>query len=155
MRLCWNYRSCEIFKKLDFDCYLMAKANSTISMGMQKISAERLLCFTMLLMTDVTREPRAQQGKMLAENKIRGCCQERDSSRWKNLLCTTVSDRPGPSYKCWAPILPQEKSSPVHTMSFQIQRTRRRMGDLNATLQKSNRSEFLSGAALLEPIEFC
>jgi len=76
LELCWNYRSCELFKKLDFDCYLMAKENNTISTGTQKISAARLLCFPMLVMTDVTREPCTQQGRMLMENRSGGCCQE-------------------------------------------------------------------------------
>lgn len=74
--MCWNCRSCEIFKKLDLDCYLMAKENNTVGTGMQKISAERLLRFTALVVTDVTRKPRTQQGRMLMENKTGACCQE-------------------------------------------------------------------------------
>lgn len=54
----------------------MAKENNTIGRGTKQISAVRLLLFTMLVMTDVTKEPHAQQGRMLTENKTQDCCQE-------------------------------------------------------------------------------
>lgn len=135
--LYWNYRSCEIFKKLDFDCYLMAKENNTIAMGTQKISAVWLLCFTILVMT-VTREPHAQQDRMLMENKTRSCCQEWDGSRWKNLPYMTVLDNLGPQYDCWGITLHQQKGNLLHAIIFQIEWKHRRMGELNFTLQKSN-----------------
>lgn len=86
-----------MLKKMDFCCYLIAKENNAISTGTQDISALRLLCFTMLVMTDVTREPHTRQGRMLMENKTRGFCQDWGSSRWMNLLYLTVPGSQDPA----------------------------------------------------------
>lgn len=142
------------WKKFDFCCYLIAKENNAISTGTQGISAARLLCFTMLVMTNVTREPRTQQGRMLMQNKTRGFCQDWGSNRWMNLFYLTFPGRPGSSSECWG-ISPQEKRSLLCVITFQIKWKHRNMGALNFTLQKTSWNEFFSGAALLEPIEFC
>lgn len=89
----------------------MVKENNTISTGTQQFSGMTLLCVTMWVTIDVSREPYTQQGRMLTENKSRICCQEEGGSRWTNLLCTTVPGSLGPKYECWEIALPQQKGS--------------------------------------------